>query len=275
MINLIRNNKFLLGISLFIKDLYEIKITKLCKFFSNENVLELKALSDKGVCVIPGVLTEQECNGLFAELVRLKEDYGVTYENDRRLWGIEQISEKYNTLNSKNASIKKLKQIGEKYLRSELQLFGLMAAYLKHEPDLEYGSGGSWHRDSFSKQYKIIVYLTDVDQNNGPFQYIQRSHKRKNIRQILWNKKIRNLDKKWDRYTEQDVNYMLGRYKQLTKKECVGKKGTAIIVDTRGVHTGKKTVTNIRGAITFYLYAKRCKINENLIKLNQESNRQL
>ena len=39
------------------------------------------------------------------------------------------------------------------------------------------GSGGGWHRDSFTNQFKAIIYISDVGQDNGPFQYIRGSHR--------------------------------------------------------------------------------------------------
>ena len=39
------------------------------------------------------------------------------------------------------------------------------------------GSGAGWHKDSYSNQYKSILYLNDVNSENGPFQIIKDSNK--------------------------------------------------------------------------------------------------
>ena len=42
------------------------------------------------------------------------------------------------------------------------------------------GSGNGWHRDELFYKYrytKAMIYLNDVNLNNGPFQYLEKSHK--------------------------------------------------------------------------------------------------
>ena len=46
----------------------------------------------------------------------------------------------------------------------------------------EYGSGGSWHRDSYLRQFKSLIYLNDVTDENGPFQVLTDSHKTEQIK---------------------------------------------------------------------------------------------
>src|SRR5947208_506487 len=40
------------------------------------------------------------------------------------------------------------------------------------------GSGDGWHRDGHSFQFKSILYLSDVNDTNGPFEFLPGSHKR-------------------------------------------------------------------------------------------------
>ena len=39
------------------------------------------------------------------------------------------------------------------------------------------GSGGGWHKDAYYTQFKSILYLTDVNNENGPFELIRNSNK--------------------------------------------------------------------------------------------------
>ena len=38
------------------------------------------------------------------------------------------------------------------------------------------GSGGSWHRDSIKKQFKAFLFISDVDDKSGPFQFFPKSN---------------------------------------------------------------------------------------------------
>ena len=40
------------------------------------------------------------------------------------------------------------------------------------------GSGSGWHRDSLGFQFKAMVYLNDVDESTGPFEYYTSSHRK-------------------------------------------------------------------------------------------------
>ena len=39
------------------------------------------------------------------------------------------------------------------------------------------GSGNGWHKDAYRKQFKSLLYLNNVDNNNGPFQLLKKSNK--------------------------------------------------------------------------------------------------
>ena len=67
----------------------------------------------------------------------------------------------------------------------------------------EYGSGGAWHRDSYLRQFKSLIYLNDVTEDNGPFQVIIDSHK---AEQIKLDKKIASLDEMQSTFPPETVN---------------------------------------------------------------------
>ena len=75
------------------------------------------------------------------------------------------------------------------------------------------------------KFIKFFFYLTDVDTSNGPHCYIKGSHKQM-------------PDKVWKdgRLTDEEVQ---ANFPKEDIKEIVGKKGSIIAVDTRGLHKGK------------------------------------
>ena len=49
-----------------------------------------------------------------------------------------------------------------------------MGEFLKNKEGAS--SGGGWHRDHHFELFKVMVYLSDVNEKNGPFSYIEKSH---------------------------------------------------------------------------------------------------
>ena len=125
----------------------------------------------------------------------------------------------------------------------------------------DYGSGGPWHRDSYFRQFKSLLYLTDVDENNGPFQVIRDSHKPE---QISKDSKTGNLESIQCTFSHEIIEKIikndLDRLKTLT-----GKAGTVVLVDTSAMHRGLPLNQGTRYALTNYFFEKS-QINEHLVE---------
>jgi hypothetical protein len=125
----------------------------------------------------------------------------------------------------------------------------------------EYGSGGPWHRDSYFRQFKSLLYLTDVDENHGPFQVIRDSHKRE---QIPSDTKTGNLDYMQCQFNQETVEKILkddpDRLISLTAKA-----GTVVLVDTSIIHRGIPLKEGTRYALTNYFFEKS-QINNHLVE---------
>lgn len=77
---------------------------------------------------------------------------------------------------------------------------------------------------------KIFVYLTDVDSNSGPHEYVPTSHKI-----------VHESFRRDGRFTDLEVLNKYGLTKEIT-----GKKGTIIIGDTQCLHKGKEPTKGSR-----------------------------
>jgi hypothetical protein len=112
------------------------------------------------------------------------------------------------------------------------------------------GSGGGWHRDSpHRSQFKAILYLSDVDSSNGPFEYIEGSHKVVNsLRLVLSSQSLPNQY----RFTDQEIQNILSL--KFPLRTFAAKAGTLLLVDTKGIHRGCPITTGRRYAITQYCY---------------------
>lgn len=141
------------------------------------------------------------------------------------------------------------------YFSRKLNSFSLLGRI--HSGIGNLGSGSGWHRDSpITHQFKGIVYLTDVDEANGPFQYIEESHKLININKVLGRLKVESTKR---RFTDLEVDNLISEGIIPSYKSYLGKKGTLILVNTRGLHRGAPITNGSRTAITRYFSTKSFK----------------
>jgi hypothetical protein len=129
-----------------------------------------------------------------------------------------------------------------------------MSAKIKYKEGTQYGSGGCWHRDSFSKQIKSIAYLTDMTEKNGPFMYIKKSHKMKSILKSIFLLK-RGTFVGNQRYSDSEIESVKKIFKEdVTYFPCG--KGTLILADIRGLHTTRFLKGGYAYSIFNYYIAK-------------------
>ena len=95
-----------------------------------------------------------------------------------------------------------------------------------------------WHRDPEDvRQIKVFIYLTDVDEQNGPFCYIPRSQpfgSKASIDPECSNPK---------RITDAEMSRAIP---QSAWVSCTGPAGTMILADTVGFHRGGRVMTGTR-----------------------------
>ena len=244
----IMGNKFLFNLALSVKD-YHFKRHDVT--LSEVEMAYLAELKQNGVLVIPNFFSPDECNSMIDAFENLDEKYANHYGNDKRIFGMEKLSKPHKNLFYDN---KMLARIGSAYLNDELVLQTTMAAKITADKTAKVGSGGGWHRDSFSKQFKAIAYLENVEPHNGPFMYIKGSHKLENIKKILaglgQHQPISS-----PRYTLDEIDQI----QQILGEEITyytATAGTLILADIRGIHTGMPIEQGRRYSIFNYYIAK-------------------
>jgi len=211
----------------------------------------LEELKENGVVAIPNFFSEEECKEMIESFENIDEKYARFYDNDKRIFGIEKLSPIHKTLFHDN---KMFKKIGEDYIGEELILQTTMAAKIEAVPNVKYGSGGGWHRDSFSRQFKAIAYLNDVTMENGPFMYIKTSHTLENIKKVIYELK-RNTYPGNYRYSDEEIK----KIKEILNQDIsyiTAPKGSLVLADIRGLHTGAPLKKGVRYSVFNYYIAK-------------------
>ncbi len=231
--------------------------------FSNLEEKEKKLLLEikqNGYVVIPDFFDKEICDACIKDIDWMfenkKEFVHSSDYADHRIFGAEELSKNIN----KFATHPLLHKLANSYNATPTSNGFTLAGKIETTGH-EYGSGGSWHRDSYFRQFKSLLYLTDVNDDNGPFQVILGSHDRKNISN---DSKTANLESMQCQFNQQTVEKILKdepeRLKTLTAKA-----GTVVLVDTSTIHRGLPLKNGIRYALTNYFF-ENTQINTHLVE---------
>ena len=218
----------------------------------------LAELDRAGICIIPGYWSAETCERARAEVDRVIKDY-PQYVNgnakaDVRGYGANNGS----ALIQEFAQDSTLLEVASAYNREPTRTAFTLAARMPASAGNK-GSGEGWHRDAFPRQVKAILYLTDVQPENGPFQWVSDSHRRV---ELLRDMRSADLEYKQYRLTEEHVARLL-RLQPEREKTFTAQAGTLILVDTSSVHRGMPIRAGTRYALTNY-YFQEGKIDESL-----------
>ena len=106
-----------------------------------------------------------------------------------------------------------------------------------------------WHADSFSNQFKLFLFLSDVSIDNGPLEYVIGS------KDVLY--KFKNLNDYFNfkgffkntlrSYSEIQDNFLEDKIESFTLNQ-----GSFLIVNTSAVHRAKPCIAGERYALTAY-----------------------
>jgi len=226
----------------------------------------LEQLIQDGVAIVPNFFSNDECTKIIESFEGLDEKY-AKYREDKRIFGIQCLSKIHKELFYENEFCKK---IATAYLGEDVYLQTTMAAKIEPKEDIKYGSGGGWHRDSFSRQFKAIAYLNDVDIDNGPFMYIKGSHTLESIKKVLFQLKRDTYPGDY-RYSENEIE----KIKEILNKDITyftAPKGTLVLADIRGLHTGMPIKSGVRYSIfNYYIANSYRQIGSQIEQLNQQN----
>ena len=223
----------------------------------------LSGVKKEGFYIIPDFYSEIECNEIRKEIDRLLEKYKNQVvvddaSSDHRILGADRIS----TFISKFFADSFINKIIEAHQKTKDIVGFTLAARLDYTPNNP-GSGDGWHRDTaHNKQIKAIMYLSDVDKSNGPFQYIKKSH---NTINFIKDSITGNFNFNQNRFIDEEISRLVSRNESRIET-FLGKAGTLILVNTRGLHRGMPIENGSRYALTNYYWSDQ-PIPERIAKL--------
>ena len=228
--------------------------------FSEDEKKILYEIQKNGYVVIPDFIDKEFCNNCIKDIDLMMKNHQEVVQkySDLRIFGSEHFSENIMRF----ADNKFLKTLANHYNTIETDNGFTLANVIEFSEDSKkLGSGGGWHRDSKNRQFKSILYLNDVTEENGAYQIIKKSHK---VLPLLDDIKTGGLDYKIVRYSDQQINKILNKNPERLHT-LTGKAGTLIIKDCSAIHRGSPLKSGIRYALTnYYFYLNQ--INTTLTK---------
>ncbi|MEQ9231685.1 MAG: phytanoyl-CoA dioxygenase family protein [Cyclobacteriaceae bacterium] len=206
----------------------------------------ISKIKSSGFVVMENFKTEDWCDTTRNDIENILINHSShvwidEHGSDHRIFGAENGSNHISSFYTDPTC----QQIGESYLATRLYNHMTLAAKLEASM-ANLGSGGGWHRDStYEHQFKAILYLSDVNENNGPFQFVTRSHTTQNVLKTIGYGQNNN------RYSHDEIEMLCSKHKWKIET-FTAKKGTLILVDTKGLHRGMPILESHRFALTNY-----------------------
>jgi hypothetical protein len=209
-------------------------------------------IRENGFAIVENFYSVDECKKLIDEidsLVKNGRKNGYLWvdseHSDERIFG----AESYSNLIKKYHDSQFIKSVADSYFKGSMECVTTLAASLKPTEGNK-GSGGGWHYDARYFEFKSLVYLTDVEIENGPFQILKKSH------HII--EKIKHLfymenDGLSLRMSDEDVGNVISKNPDLYHV-ITGRAGTLVLVDTSSIHAGMPIKSGRRYSLFNYYY---------------------
>lgn len=211
----------------------------------------LASIRATGLVAVPNYWPAEKCAAARSEIDRLIDQYPTAVRtfsggSDKRMFGVEEVSPLLGEFHNDPF----LRGVGEIMGGLSLYNFATLGARIDAN-GTNNGSGDGWHRDGHGYQFKSIIYLSDVTDENGPFEFLPGSHKRW---RVLVDTALGELPPApGTRYDPALVDRMVRRF-GLKRQHYTGKAGTLLLVNTAGIHRGRPLHSGSRYALTNYYY---------------------
>ena len=219
---------------------------KRLRYIYSNNPKICRELKENGYSIIYDYYSAEQCRKIVDQINSgiIKNSQFVKISDDKRIFGFEKLSLEGAKVNSDI----NLSQFGDVVNGEPSYCAFTLAGYL--EAGALGSSGDGWHRDAYFSQFKAMIYLSDVDVDNGPFEIIPTSHK---LLFVLKTAFLSSLKKWKTRFTDEEVM----RIKESTSAKSIkilGKLGTLVLFNSATIHRGSPIKKGFRYSLTNYYY---------------------
>jgi hypothetical protein len=207
-------------------------------------------ITTNGYALVPDFMSAQECETIRSRMDEIIDTNQKIWKDaqgsDHRIYFANEASEEVNCF-LHNRVVTSVISTYEK--TNKYSGFTLANKLVFKENNA--GSGGGWHRDLVKrKQTKALLYLSDVTEQSGPFQFITGTHQFSNV--IKFQKEF-GFRYNQSRFADEEIREVISKYPELLFT-VTGSLGTLLLVDTRGLHRGKPIEAGTRYALTNYYW---------------------
>ena len=219
-----------------------------------------------GIVVLKNYYDVNFCNEIIKEINqgidKFSDKITVTKsENtggDFRLYGIDRVYDNAKTFFNETFFLDIINSVS----KQKQKPYFILGGKLEYQENSTKNSGGGWHRDQDKDQFKVMLYLNDVNSKNGPFLFVKNSKtidairikEKQNESLIIKIKKlVKGYKLKNPRYLDSSINFYLKENK-LSITEVTGKAGDVIIFNSSYLHRGKNISDSIRYSLTSYIF---------------------
>jgi hypothetical protein len=214
-----------------------------------EGLEYLAKLEANGVYIVENFWSQEKCVCARAEVDRIISQYprfiNGSAKADQRVYGANNASELIATF----ANDAVLASVASAYNHEPTRTAFTLAARMPASRGNQ-GSGEGWHRDGFFRQFKAILYLSDVGPSNGPFQMIRDSHRRQ---RVLSDMRAGHLKYMQYRLSNPEIEQIIAD-EPARKITYTARAGTLILADTSTLHRGQPIKAGTRYALTNYYF---------------------
>ncbi len=215
-----------------------------------------KEFREKEICVFENVVDHNfvdQIRGIIDKSIEETTDHEVGFSGSMtRIWHADQLDPLISEIKKAGVSLT------EYFSRKNNSCFTVLAQRDLASTPPSRDIDNRWHFDSFRRQIKLFLFLTDVTSSNGPFSFIQTSSKWARF-QILYDLGFFSIEtlssptRCYQSIPDKYVNSLLSKKSGFSLREVQVPKGSLMLVNTsRYMHRAKPIENGYRYLLSLY-----------------------
>ena len=184
------------------------------------DIVNINKLHEEGYVKFEKIFSDNKCEKITQIINELIDHKKISYTEKQKIWKIKSVDNFINEIDE-ILNFQNIEKISSDYFKkenfiSDFDVRRVEPATYKQISDMG-KSNSDWHKDIRGKQLKLMVYLSDVTEEDNHFSLIPCTHNK-----IVYNFEQSRLNSK-EIDSEKEV-------------KIIGKKGTGILFDTNIIH---------------------------------------